>query len=352
VPQLSPAARRRLWFWELQLGGWSVAALLSAVLAERLGLPFKDAITLAFARAALAVALSGFLLRPLLRYTMARSGRSAALWVALVACVAICWFDLYASFGLGVLLAPSFAPEALFLILKTTLPVRFAVYFIWCGFYLLLRQLMHAQEAELRLAQFEVEAARTELALLRAQVEPHFIFNVLNSILAAADHPESVRAMTFALAEHLRASAKQGGEAHNLAAELQSVENYLRIEKFRFEANLQTRIDAPAEMMDLCVPLGCVLIPVENALRKGYRTSPMPLTIEVLVQRSGDAMVIHVRNSGTWSEGASEGEPAAPMLNLARALEHFGGPAARPEILRKQDSMEVVIRLPLLAVSS
>lgn len=128
-----------------------------------------------------------------------------------------------------------------------------------------------SKEAEKRAFELRILAQDAELRALRAQLDPHFLFNSLNSISAlTSSDPAGAREMCVLLASFLRQSLKAGAlPSLALADELALVENYLAVERRRFGSRLRSRIEAGEEVAQLEV-LPLILQPlVENAVRHG-----------------------------------------------------------------------------------
>lgn len=149
-----------------------------------------------------------------------------------------------------------------------------------------------------RALEADVAHRDAELRALRAQLNPHFLFNSLNSIagLIAAD-PGRAREMCQRLGEFLRESL-QVGQAPRipLAREMALVEQYLRIEQVRFGARLDVVLHVEADTRDVAVPPLLLQPLVENAVRHGVATRIDGGTVAVTTRRAGDRVIIVVTN--------------------------------------------------------
>ena len=157
--------------------------------------------------------------------------------------------------------------------------------------------------------------------LLRSQIEPHFLFNALNSILAEARDPEKVRLLTHSLAEYLRFSLQHQGALPPLCAELGALEHYLRVQKIRFEDGLEYVFEVSPEASAFQVPPGLIQPLLENALKFGQRTSPIPLRlwITAAVDDAG-RLLMSVENTGTWVDPDAARSLSTGIQNLRRRL--------------------------------
>jgi two-component sensor histidine kinase len=171
--------------------------------------------------------------------------------------------------------------------------------------------LLQAETARLQAegARLEAQLAEARLSALRAQLDPHFLFNTLNAVssLVGSD-PRGVRRMIARLSALLRHSLEESAEPEvPLEQELQVLRQYVEIMEIRFEGRLhvETRVDADA--LDALVP-NLILQPlVENAIKHGVSTLPNDAVghVEVTGRRDGDAVVITVRDNGPLLTDAS-----------------------------------------------
>jgi LytS/YehU family sensor histidine kinase len=227
------------------------------------------------------------------------------------------------------------------------LPLRLVTYGVWCSAYFLLRHWILQRETEWRVARAEAAAAKAELELLRARVDPHFIFNVLNSILAVAGDANRVSMMIQALSRHLRFACDPARGTHALQDELRAVDNYIEIERFRFEDGLLFQADVDHDCLPLMVPAGCLMIPVENAVKHGAATSPPPLRVGVIVRRDGGQLQLTISNTGQWRE-AEPGHVGIGMTNLRNTLAKMFCEQLSLTVARSPGRVVVGIHMPVV----
>lgn len=140
------------------------------------------------------------------------------------------------------------------------------------------------------------------LQMLAYQLNPHFLFNALNSLRAMIDEDRvRARLMVTELAGFLRyALVHRPLEHTTLAEELRAIESYLAIEKIRFEDRLVVAFDIDRTVADAGLPAFLLHPLVENALRHGNGGSPThPLQLSVCARAEADRLVLEVWNSGT-----------------------------------------------------
>ncbi|MCK5379168.1 MAG: histidine kinase, partial [Acidobacteria bacterium] len=205
-----------------------------------------------------------------------------------------------------------------------------------------------SREADRRALRAEIEAREAELRALRAQVDPHFLFNSLNSIssLITAD-AGGARAMCVQLGDFLRASLGLGMRATvTLAEELETLELYLLLERTRFGSRLEVNLEFD-ESSRACLVPPLVLQPlVENALKHGISTMLEGGTIHIAAHcRSGRLRLI-VENPFDPKALGRRGSGMG-LTNLRQRLHSLYGTAARLRADAEGDTFWVEVVLPI-----
>jgi signal transduction histidine kinase len=182
--------------------------------------------------------------------------------------------------------------------------------------------LLEAERARLEAeaAHLEAQLAEARLATLRAQLDPHFLFNTLNAIssLVGSD-PRGVRRMIARLSALLRHSLEESTEPEEpLSQELAVLAQYVEIMEIRFEGRLHVETQVDPAALDALVPTLILQPLVENAIRHGVSRLPNGTAGVVTVsgRRDGDVVVLTVRDNG-------------PALGDASALSRAGGVGLR-----------------------
>src|SRR5262245_6239413 len=164
--------------------------------------------------------------------------------------------------------------------------------------------------ADLRASQLETQVAQARLGALKAQLQPHFLFNTLNAIVVLVRQQKGQQAEeTLArFSDLLRAVlADMDAQEVTLAREFEYLKLYLSIEQLRFSDRLRVDIDVEPELLDAAVPHMALQPLVENAIRHGIGTRTSPGIIEIGAQRVGEALHVIVKD-----DGPGFGAPAAP----------------------------------------
>jgi two-component system LytT family sensor kinase len=184
------------------------------------------------------------------------------------------------------------------------------------------------RDRELRAARLEGALARAQLRALQAQLQPHFLFNTLNTIASLIpEDPAAAEELVESLGELLRAALRDGGRDEiTLGQEIELLDQYLRIQERRFHDRLRVeRLFAP-DLGDAMVP-PLVLQPlVENAIRHGVAARPGGGTVTVRTERSGGDLRLTVEDDGPGfrpeNDGASTG---VGLANTRARLEQLYG---------------------------
>lgn len=189
-----------------------------------------------------------------------------------------------------------------------TLPLRFLEEFygdIWMYWPLVCIQALidshqRARAQQRHAAELEALLAKSHLAFLRAQIQPHFLFNTLHA-LSALIRVDALAAedMVADLAEILRASSNEAGlQETTLSREWALVTCYLRIQQRRFGDRLKVNQMVPAELMDAAVPALVLQSMVENAVVHGIAPSERGGTLEIRIYRRDEQLVMQVEDDG------------------------------------------------------
>jgi two-component system LytT family sensor kinase len=205
-------------------------------------------------------------------------------------------------------------------------------------------------EVQLREEEMSKLTAEAELKALRAQVNPHFLFNALTTIgyLIETAPPRALNTL-MQLTALLRGVLKSEGEFTTLGRELDLVEHYLKIEHERFEERLRVRIDVPQGLRAVRIPTLVLQPLVENAIKHGVAPSRNGGDVEVTASVAGDQLVLAVRNTGAPLHAAAPryaGEHVGVENVRRRLAGHYGDEATLSLVTDAQGSTIAELRLP------
>jgi sensor histidine kinase YesM len=190
-------------------------------------------------------------------------------------------------------------------------------------------------------------ANKAQLEMLRYQLNPHFLFNALNSIRASVDE-DAVRAkeMITRLSEFLRYSLL--GESEKkipLGEEIEAVRNYLAIEKIRFEEKLEIEFAIKKAAENFYVPCFLLNPLVENAIKHGLQTSAKPLKLKISADVFDHKLVLEVVNSGRLNERSNGNGTKIGLNNVRERLAKLFGADGKFEL--RQDGDFVTARIEI-----
>ena len=207
-------------------------------------------------------------------------------------------------------------------------------------------------EQRIRLARTEAIAARARIEALRLQLNPHFLFNTLNSIssLVVTGRGADAEEMLGRLCDFLRLSLNADPHALvPLEEEFATIETYLEIEAVRFGARMTVELSCPAEIAAEPVP-GFILQPlVENAVKYGVARSPGAILVRVIATREGGVLKLCVSDTGAAVAAADAGRPTSLGIGLANIRERLAsryGSRGSLSIEQGADGYTAIVRMP------
>ncbi len=188
-----------------------------------------------------------------------------------------------------------------FKVLSFAAVIDVLVYGVIVGVVHALRYYEDARERERQATALQASLAEAQLAGLRAQLNPHVLFNTLNavSVLAMKGDQEAVIRVVGLLSDILRSCLDDTrGQEGTLADELQLVESYLEIQRIRFADRLTIDVAADADTLDARVPTLILQPIVENAVTHGISNDPGPGRISIRARRDNGSLRLTVADSG------------------------------------------------------
>ncbi len=196
--------------------------------------------------------------------------------------------------------------------------VRYVI--IWFLFFHLFLSNRKAQKKELQLANAEMSLKTAELENLKNQLNPHFLFNAINSIKALTIFdPELARQALTELSQLLRTSLSMGNQQLvPLEMELNLVKDYLFLEKIRYEKRLDYSFEIKQDTLSQSIPPMSVQLLVENAIKHGIGKNKLGGKLRIVSNVSQNIFTLKVINTGKIVTKASEN--GVGMKNLQKRL--------------------------------
>jgi two-component system LytT family sensor kinase len=295
-------------FWPLQIAGWSAYLLMIVVTFLPVLAPERSVAALIEVKTVRS--LTGLALTCGLRFVLRRfASRESFLRTALVvlagavAC-GVLWLTIMNALFVNRVHAEMPLTERMIPESREWLDYSLTI-LAWSALYLGLRWWQELQDERARALEAMALAQQAQLDALRYQLNPHFLFNGLNSIRALIDEDAGrARRMITALSEFLRYPlTSAAGHDVALATEIAAIRNYLALEQIRFEDRLQVTLDISREAEAAAIPSFLLHPLVENAITHGFRSSDSsdtPLTLRVTARVRDDILSVEVINSGRW----------------------------------------------------
>jgi LytS/YehU family sensor histidine kinase len=213
--------------------------------------------------------------------------------------------------------------------------------------YFLFASLTNLSEKKSREAKLESLVRETELRMLRSQINPHFLFNSLNSIssLTVTD-PEKARSMVIKLSDFMRyALSRKDEQPVSLRSELENLRLYLEIEKVRFGERLFTEENIDPACLEVKIPVMLLQPLYENAVKHGVYESIEKVKIcTVSILKDGYLEITICNNFDP--EGASVRGTGTGLLNVSRRLELTYGNRASITTEKKDNVFTVRLYIP------
>ena len=185
-------------------------------------------------------------------------------------------------------------------------------------------------------------------------MNPHFLFNALNAVVASKHDPEAVESVTRDLADYLRFTLGEARPFEPLSRELQALEKYLAVQQARFGANLVCRVACDRAAHAVLVPPMLIQPILENALHYGGKTSSMPLKVNVTAKVADGWLEVVVANSGRWVPPDKTRSPSTGIRSLRKRLALLIDEDATVDTVIDPDLdggwVRVVIRMPATLV--
>jgi two-component system LytT family sensor kinase len=213
--------------------------------------------------------------------------------------------------------------------------------------YFLFVSLSNLSEKKAREAKLESIVKETELRMLRSQINPHFLFNSLNSIssLTITD-PEKARDMVIRLSDFMRyALSRKDEQPVTLQSELENLRLYLEIEKVRFGERLSIEEHIDAGCLSVKIPVMLLQPLYENAIKHGVYESIEKVTIVTSVSAANGYMEISISNNFDPEAAKAKGTGTG-LLNVSRRLELLYGEKAIMKTEKQNNIFTIKIYIP------
>jgi sensor histidine kinase YesM len=288
-------------FWILQSAGWAGYFILRTLsgIANAMGWSFVLHTALLTATGYSITLLMGAVFKRLIRM------RPILTWAVTIVIVVIAAaiFSAIETWSHATFVRPGFQPEGVqflsSILLTTALLVAWSALYYSINYYLIL------EEQNDRLLRLEHQASHAQLAMLRYQLNPHFLFNTLNSIstLVLLKQTDRANAMLSRLSSFLRYTlVNEPTGSVTVAQEVETLKLYLEIEKMRFEDRLRPRFEIDPSVSRARLPSLLLQPLVENAIKYAVTPQEEGADIVITARRNLDRVMITVSDTGPGAE--------------------------------------------------
>ncbi len=226
----------------------------------------------------------------------------------------------------------------------------YSIMTVWWMIYYLYHYIEATRSEKLDQLTLQATVKELELKTIKAQLNPHFIFNALNSIRALVDeNPQRARTAITELSNILRSSmAAEKAETVSMEKELNIVKDYLALETIRFEERLNVTYNIDPETLGLQVPPMMLQTLVENAIKHGISKTISGGNVYISSRLKGLQHEIMIENTGQFVENVKNGHGFGLESTRQRLSLLFGNRASF-EIRNKDEQMvEAIVIMPLL----
>ena len=203
---------------------------------------------------------------------------------------------------------------------------------------------------QLRNVQMQNLVSQAELKALQAQINPHFLFNSLNTLYGTIDRGNAeARRLVLNLADVYRYLLRSERTLVEVEEELRIVRAYLEIEELRLGSKLKTEVDADPSALRATIPLLSIQPLVENAVKHGVASRMGAGFVHLKIRAAGQAVTVEVSNSGVWDRPPGRSSQSASGIGLAnvrRRLELCYGAEASFDIRAENGVTTVAFVLP------
>ena len=223
----------------------------------------------------------------------------------------------------------------------------------WSALYYAINYYVRAEEQQDQMLYLAAQAATAQLAMLRYQLNPHFLFNTLNSFstLVLLKETDAANAMLSRLSSFLRSTlTEQNVGMVTIAREIETLKLYLDIEKMRFEERLRTQYQIDAGAADAMIPSLLLQPLVENAVKYAVSAMEDGADISVTAQLIGPNVRIVVSDTGPGLHGEQARDTVSTGVGMAnikeRLLQTYGSNHRFDANSKPMGGFEVTIEIP------
>ncbi|HKX92557.1 MAG TPA: sensor histidine kinase [Sphingomicrobium sp.] len=335
-------------FWILQSIGWSGYFFLRTVSG------FANSQGWMFVAHTLLLTMTGYSLTLLMASLFRRVIRMQPVWTLVISLLAVVLasvaFSVIETWSVSTFINPDFKPAGFRYL--GAIVLDFALLAAWTALYYGINYFLLLEDQIRQRERLESQASTAQLAMLRYQLNPHFLFNTLNSIstLVLLKQTERANAMLARLSSFLRYTlANEPTAKVTLAQEVETLKLYLEIEKMRFEDRLRPHFRVEPDTIGARLPSLLLQPLIENAIKYAVTPSENGADIWITAQREGQAVRIEVADNGDGSGGEIAASPSTGvgLANIRdRLTQAYGGSHRFETRKNERGGFSVIVEIP------
>lgn len=316
--------KREAIYWSAQILGWSTYVLLSAVRGYLLNSFSADLLKLLITTFLLGITLSHLYRLFIIQQKWVLLPLPSLISRVLISTIAIGFIFSFLQAGISDLFFTDFKKllvfpfeDVLFLTMNWIV-----IFILWSALYFAVKFLWNYRTEEIKNLQYQALNNEVELNNLKSQLNPHFMFNSMNSIRALIDEePNSAKDAVTRLSNLLRSSLLSSKKKFiPLAEELKLIKDYLALEKIRYEERLDATVNLSPDLLFCMVPPLMLQTLVENSIKHGISTLPEGGKLIIEGTRNTHFYELSVLNSGVYNPRKNKQSTHVGLQNTKKRL--------------------------------
>ncbi len=223
-----------------------------------------------------------------------------------------------------------------------------SVVLLWSAIYFFIHYFENLKRSEIERLVWEAAVKDFELKTLKSQLNPHFMFNAMNSIRALIEeNPERAKTSLTQLSNIFRYSLRiERTETVPLEDEIKTVEDYLALEKIRYEERLTYSINIDPAIKSIEIPPMMIQTLVENGIKHGISKFPKGGEIFVKANKKDDYAEIIISNTGSLSDEAIKNSKGFGVDNTKQRLNLLYGDKSSFDMVNENGFVNVILKIP------
>lgn len=335
-------------YWICQIGGWLVFVVLQSLSYKLSNLFNANVAASQFMLFVFGIALSHTYRNIIVNSKWLKINTLAGIPRVIIAILVLASVHEYAQYGVEYLLNISGNKHRDNVVIIANIINLAFVYFFWSLIYFLFYFVQNYKKAEIENLKWEASINEIELNKLKSQLNPHFIFNAMNSIRALVDeNPVKSKDAITQLSNILRNTLQMGkNKVISFDEEMRVVTDYLALESIRYEERLKTNVQIDPSSRNFFVPPLMIQTLVENAIKHGISKLTQGGLVEIKTKVDPHFLYITIRNSGQIKENTEE-DTGFGLKNTLQRLQLLYNDVASLKISNENETMVLTeLRIP------